>query len=45
MSAIPNVPCAHATIGQPPAGGVPRGTNSAPDTAIGVRPATPSVDA
>jgi len=43
-SPIPTVPCAHATTGQPPFGGVPFGKNSAPDTGTVPCPFTPSVE-
>jgi hypothetical protein len=39
-SAMPVVPCAQVTIGQPPFGGVPFGTVTVPETATGL-PAMP----
>jgi hypothetical protein len=39
---MPVVPCAHAMIGHPPAGGSPFGTNTAADTATNPLSVMPS---
>src|SRR3954453_22361935 len=39
-SAIPDVPCAHVTTGQPPFGVLPLGIDTSPETATGL-PSTP----
>ena len=40
-SAMPVVPCDQATMGHPPAGGLPLGMNTTPDTATGPPDPTP----